>query len=143
MAPTFQPATLDHLSPAVLIHLFLALGALVLGPLALRARKGSRLHRGAGYAWVTLMLGAALSSVFIRDFRLPNVAGYTPIHILTVVTIAGVSTALVAIARRNVQAHRKAMLRAYVGGCIVAGAFALMPGRYLGSLLWHHTLGLV
>ena len=143
MAPTFQPATLDHLSPAVLIHLFLAIGALVLGPLALRARKGSRLHRATGYAWVTLMLGAALSSVFIRDFRLPNVAGYTPIHILTVVTIVGIAGALVAIARRNVQAHRKAMLQVYLGGCIGAGTFALMPGRYLGGLLWHHTLGLV
>ena len=89
------------------------------------------------------MLGAALSSVFIRDFRLPNLAGFTPIHILTVVTFVGVISALVAIAQRNVQAHRKAMLRAYVGGCIGAGAFALMPGRYLGGLLWHHTLGLV
>ncbi|EHR72585.1 putative membrane protein [Burkholderiales bacterium JOSHI_001] len=143
MAPNFQPATLDHLSPAVLIHLVLAVGALVLGPLALRARKGSRLHRASGYTWVTLMLGAALSSVFIRDFRLPNLAGFTPIHILTVVTFVGVISALVAIARRNVQAHKKAMWRAYVGGCIGAGAFALMPGRYLGSLLWHHTLGLV
>jgi uncharacterized membrane protein len=143
MPTAFPPATLDHLSPAVLIHLFLAIGALVLGPLALRARKGSRLHRATGYAWVTLMLGAALSSVFIRDFRLPNLAGYTPIHILTLVTFVGVISAVVAIARRNVQAHRQAMLRAYVGGCIGAGAFALMPGRYLGSLLWHHTLGLV
>jgi uncharacterized membrane protein len=26
---------------------------------------------------------------------------------------------------------------------LIAGAFTLLPGRYLGSLLWHHTLGLI
>jgi uncharacterized membrane protein len=136
-------ASLSSLSPAVLVHLFLAVAALVLGPVALQLRKGSRGHRAIGYAWVTLMIGAALSSVFIRDFRLPNVLGYTPIHILTVVTLVGVGLALYAIARRNIVAHRKGMLRAYVGGCIGAGSFALMPGRYLGDLIWHHGLGLV
>ena len=134
--------SLASLSPAIVVHLVLAAGALVLGPVALRLRKGSRGHRAIGYAWVTLMVGAALSSVFIRDFRLPNLFGYTPIHILTVMTLAGVGAALYAIARRNVESHRKGMWRAYLAGCVGAGSFALMPGRYLGDLLWHHTLGL-
>ena len=136
-----HPATLDHLSPAIVVHLSLAAGALLLGPLALRARKGSRLHRSTGYAWVTLMAGAALSSVFIRDFGMPNLWGYTPIHILTVVTLFGITAGLIFIARRDVPAHRRAMWRTYLGGCIGAGTFALLPGRYLGDLLWHHTLG--
>ena len=90
------------------------------------------------------MIGAALSSVFIRDFRLPNLFGYTPIHILDRGDAGRRGDgASYAIARRNVAAHRKAMLRAYLGGCLGAGVFALMPGRYLGDLLWHHTLGLV
>ena len=136
-------ASLASLSPVVVVHLVLAVAALVLGPIALNLRKGSRGHRAVGYAWVTLMIGAALSSVFIRDFRLPNLFGYTPIHILTVVTLVGVGAALFAIARRDIVSHRKGMLRTYLGGCIGAGAFALMPGRYLGDLVWHHTLGLV
>ena len=136
-------ASLASLSPAIVVHLTLAATALLLGPVALALRKGSRGHRAIGYAWVTLMVGAALSSVFIRDFRMPNLAGFTPIHILTVVTLAGVDSAIFAIARRNVGAHRRGMWQAYLGGCIGAGAFALMPGRYLGDLLWHHTLGLV
>ena len=135
-------ASLSSLSPAVVVHLFLALGALILGPVALWLRKGSRLHRGAGYAWITLMLGAALSSAFIRDFRLPNVYGYTAIHILTIVTIAGVGLGIWHISRRNVVRHRQAMQLTYVGA-LVAGAFAFLPQRYLGSLLWHHALGLV
>jgi uncharacterized membrane protein len=129
------------LSPAIVVHLVFALGALVLGPFALFARKGSRLHRAAGYMWVTLMLGAAASSVFIRDFRLPNIAGYTPVHLLTLLTFAGIAGGLWYIARRNVAAHRSVMLNVYLGGCVGAGLFALLPHRFLGGLLWHQLVG--
>jgi len=134
---------LASLSPAIIVHLWLALGALVLGPVALMARKGSRAHRASGYMWVTLMLGAAISSAFIRDFRLPNIMGYTPIHIFTVGSIVGITAALVFIARRNIGAHKKIMWQVYLGGCIGAGSFALLPSRYLGDLVWHQWLGLV
>ncbi|WP_247652807.1 DUF2306 domain-containing protein [Ideonella aquatica] len=130
------------LSPAVQVHLLFASAALLLGPLALRSRKGSPLHRGAGYVWVLCMLAAALSSVFIRDFRLPNIAGFTPIHLLTLLTLAGVSGGLWLAIRKQISAHRQAMWRTYLGGCVVAGLFTLLPGRYLGDLLWHHALGL-
>jgi len=135
--------SLSTLSPAVIVHLFLALGALVLGPLALSARKGSRLHRASGYMWVTLMLGAALSSLFIRDFRLPNVMGYTPIHILTAATLVGIVAALVFVARGNIVAHKRTMWRVYLGGCVGAGVFALLPNRFLGQLVWGQGLGLI
>jgi uncharacterized membrane protein len=131
------------MSPAILVHLVFALAALVTGPLALLARKGTRWHRAAGYMWVTLMLGAALSTLFIRDFRLPNLAGYTPIHLITIGTLAGLGAAMVAIARRNIRRHRQAMWGAYLGGCVVAGLLALLPGRFLGHWLWHETLGLL
>ena len=138
-----HPASLAALPPVIVVHAIFALSALLLGPVALWARKGSRLHRGAGYAWVTLMFGAAVSSLFIRDFRLPNLAGYTPIHLLTLVTFAGVGVGLYFIARRQVSTHRRWMRATYFGACIGAGLFALLPGRYLGDLVWHHALGLV
>ncbi|MBX3604021.1 MAG: DUF2306 domain-containing protein [Piscinibacter sp.] len=136
-------ASLSTLPPAVIVHLVLATGALLLGPLALTARKGSRLHRAGGYTWVALMLGAALSALFIRDFRLPNLAGFTPIHLLVLITFATVGRGVYLVVKRRIDAHRKAMWSAYLGACVGAGAFALLPGRYLGDLLWHHTLGLV
>jgi uncharacterized membrane protein len=141
----FQERTmaLAQLSPAIIVHMTLAIGALVLGPVALTVRKGSRLHRASGYMWVTLMLGAAISSALIRDFRLPNIMGYTPIHIFTIMTIAGVTAALVFIARRNIKAHKQIMWQTYLGGCIGAGTFALLPSRYLGDLVWHQWLALV
>ena len=83
-----------------------ALGALVLGPEAIWARKGAtqrpRLHRAFGYAWVTLMVLAAVSALFIRDFGLPNLAGYTPIHLLTVITAVGLFGGIRAIRRGEV-----------------------------------------
>ena len=135
-------ASLASLSPVVVVHLVLAVAALVLGPIALNLRKGSRGHRAIGYAWVTLMIGAALSSVFIRDFRLPNLAGYTPIHILVPVSLLGLFGAFRKLAQGDIAGHRKLMRNVYFGACVVAGAFTLLPSRYLGQLVWS-SVGLV
>ena len=35
------------------------------------------------------------------------------------------------------------MQRLYVGACLVAGAFTLLPGRFLGQLVLGQWLGLV
>jgi uncharacterized membrane protein len=139
--PTMQ------LTPVIAIHLTAALGALVTGPVALWARKGAaqrpRLHRAFGYAWVTLMLATAISALFIRDFRLPNVAGYTPIHLLVPVTFFGLFGAFRFLAQRNIAGHRKTMQNLYFQACVGAGVFTLLPSRYLGQLVWGQWLGLV
>lgn len=129
-------------SPVVLVHLCFALGALLLGPLALLARKGRPGHRAAGYAWVTLMLGAALSSLFIHNHLRPNLGGYTAVHLLVPATLLSIAFAVRAIVRGQVRRHRRLMLATYVSGCLVAGSLTLLPHRYLGQLLWHHALGL-
>lgn len=138
----FVSPDLSSQPPAVIVPLAVATGALVLGPVALWLRKTSRWHRGVGCGWVTLMTAAALSSVFIRDFRLPNLFGFTAIHLLTVATFVGLGLGLWHISRRNIPRHRRVMQITY-GAAVVAGAFALPPERYLGGLFWHHTLGLV
>ena len=127
--------------PAVIVHLVVAVGALIVGPIALWLRKGSWWHRAVGYSWITLMAAAALSSTFIRDFKIPNVFGYTAIHSLTVATFLGIGLGIWHISRRNVLRHRRVMQLTY-GAALLAGAFALLPERYLGGLLWHHALGL-
>lgn len=136
-----------QLTPLIAVHLTAALGALVTGPVALWARKGRterpKLHRAFGYAWVTLMLITAVSALFIRDFHLPNLAGYTPIHLLIPVTLAGLVGAFVHLARGNIAEHRKTMQGLYVGACLVAGSFTLLPSRYLGQLVWGQWLGLL
>ena len=72
----------------------------------------------------------------------PNLAGYTPIHLLVPLLFAGLLVAFGRLARRDIAGHRRAMRITYVGACLVAGAFTLLPNRYLGGLLWHGLLGL-
>ena len=134
-----------QLTPIIAVHMTAALAALALGPIALWARKGAvqrpKVHRAFGYAWVTLMLGAAVSALFIRDYQLPNIAGYTLIHLFVPVTFIGLLGAFVALARKNISRHRRIMQGLYVGGCVIAGLFTLAPSRYLGQLVWHQWLG--
>lgn len=136
-----------QLTPTIAIHMSAALGALALGPIALWARKGAKqrpmIHRAAGYAWVTLMLVTAVSAMFIRDFKLPNIAGYTPIHLLVPYTLFGIFGAFLYLARKDISAHKKTMQRLYFGACVTAGAFTLLPGRLLGSLVWGQWFGVL
>lgn len=135
-----------ELTPTIAVHMTAALGALATGPVALWARLGRtrrpRLHRAFGYAWVTLMVVAAVSAAFIRDFRMPNIAGYTPIHLLVPLTLAGLFGAFRALFKGDIAGHKALMQRLYLGACVTAGAFTLLPGRYLGNLVWHEWLGL-
>ena len=135
-----------QLTPVIAVHMTAAIGALVVGPVALWARKGRlqrpALHRAFGYAWVTLMLLTALSAIFIRDYQLPNIAGYSPIHIFVPVTLVGLFGAFWFLAKKNIAGHRATMQRLYFGACVGAGLFALLPSRYLGDLVWHQALGL-
>lgn len=133
------------LTPLIAVHMTAALLALVTGPVALWARKGSRqrprLHRAFGYAWVAFMLLTAGSALFIRDFRLPNVAGFTFIHLLVPITFGTLFVAFRALAQGHLRRHRMAMQRLYVSACVVAGALTLLPNRLLGTWLWGQCLG--
>lgn len=135
-----------QLTPLIAVHMTAALGAIATGPVALWARKGAtprpKLHRAFGYAWVTLMIVTAVSAIFIRNSELAMFAGFSPIHLLIPVTLGMLTLAFWFLAKGNITGHRKTMQRLYIGACAVAGAFTLLPGRYLGHLVWS-TLGLV
>jgi uncharacterized membrane protein len=135
-----------QMSPIIAVHMTAAIGAVVTGPVALWARRAGnqrpRLHRAFGYAWVTLMIATAVSAVFIRDHRLPNIDGFTPIHLLVPITLASLFFAFWKLGQRDFAGHRRVMLRLYFTACIVTGFFTLLPQRYLGQLLWTQ-LGLI
>jgi uncharacterized membrane protein len=122
--------------PLIFFHLVTALAALALGLFMLLRRKGTDSHRLLGWTWVALMAGTALASAFIRDYRLPNLFGYTPIHLFTVAVAVLLPLAIWHVRHGNVRGHRKTMQGLYLGACVVAGLFTLLPGRFLGSLLW-------
>jgi uncharacterized membrane protein len=136
-----------QLTPVIAIHLSAALAALAIGPVALWARRSGQaravLHRAAGYAWVTLMLMVAITAVFIRDYRLPNIAGYTPIHLLVPVTLGSLALAFWHLRHGRIRSHRLTMIALYISACIVTGALTLLPNRYLGQVVWGQWLGLI
>ena len=112
---------------------------------ALPQRRRRLMNQGLVCAFVLrgLMVLAAVSSIFIRDYGLPNIAGYTPIHLLVPYTLFSITMAFVYLARRDLSGHRKTMQWLYIGSCMIAGAFTLLPNRYLGQLIWGQWLGWV
>ena len=85
-----------------------------------------------------MMIVSAVAAMFIRDYRLPNIGGYTPIHLLIPYTLFWLVYAFRALAMKEIEKHRKAMIDLYLGACIAAGAFTLLPSRYLGSIVWSY-----
>ena len=131
----------DH--PLIVVHLAAALMAIVVGTVQMVRAKGTSSHRAIGWGFVALLGATALTSVFIRDRQLPNIGGYTPIHIFTAVALVALPLGVWHARRGNLKAHRGTMSRLFYGACITAGIFTLVPGRFLGDLVWKHWLGVL
>lgn len=123
--------------PVIQLHIVAALAALTLGPVALLRRSRDRLHRLAGRIWVAAMAVTALSSFFIYTIRV--VGPFSPIHVLSVVTLAGLWEGLRHIRAGRVADHRRTMLSLYVFGMGIPGLFTLLPGRIMSAILFPAT----
>lgn len=130
---TFAELAATH--PVIFVHAVSMIGATTLGGWLLLGRKGQTAHRVGGWAWVALMATAALTSLFIPS-NFPHIAGFGPIHLLTVYVLAILPLGVWRARSHQVRAHRKTMQGLYIGACLVAGAFTLLPGRLLGQMLW-------
>lgn len=119
----------------VFIHLVGALAALALGAVLLWRRKGTTAHRTLGWAWVAAMGTAAITSGFIRNHGTFSFAGFSPIHLLTALVLVQLPRGVWYARQGRIEAHRQTMRGLYIGGCVVAGMFALLPGRFLGQQL--------
>ncbi len=133
------------LSPIMAVHLSTALAALLLGPLALWSRLGReqrpQLHRWAGRVWVALMLTTTLSALGIRHSSLAIWQGFSLIHLLIPLTLVTLTVAVIAVLRGHIRRHRRSMQSLYLFALLIPGAFTLLPGRYLGRLVWGDWLG--
>ena len=129
--------------PIIFFHLVTAFAALLLGGVLLWRRKGTTSHRALGWNRVLLMGSTALASAFIRDYQLPNLAGFTPIHGFTLLVAMKLPQGIWQVRHGNIAGHRKSMRSLYIGACVLAGVFTLLPGRFLGNLLWRQTLGMM
>lgn len=121
--------------PAIQIHAFSAILAVVIGAFVLWRKKGTRLHRILGRLWVVLMLVTATSALFIQEIRL--IGPFSPIHLFSAVTYIGVGNGLYAIVvKRDIARHRAEMQGVYIGALMLAGAFTFLPGRRMHAVLF-------
>jgi uncharacterized membrane protein len=110
------------------LHVFSALAALGLGVVQFTAPKGTIPHRVFGYVWVTLMVCAAVTAIFIREI---NQGGFSWIHILIPITLFGVVELSVRARRGLIGKHRTAALVMFFAALLIPGAFSFMPGRIM------------
>ena len=119
-------------APVIQLHAFAAIAAFTLGVVQLAAPKGTLPHRTVGWTWVVLMTVIAASSFFIHSIRLWG--PFSPIHLLSIFTLAVLPRAVLNAHRHKVEAHRNAMLGLFFGALVIAGAFTFLPGRIMHAV---------
>jgi uncharacterized membrane protein len=111
---------------AVYIHLATVIPALPLGAWVLWSRKGTPAHKAAGRLWALMMMITAIDSFWIRSMT----GGIGPIHIFAVITLWSIPKGIWLARKGDIEGHIAAMRGVYIG-LVIAGAFAMLPGRLI------------
>lgn len=130
----FNPDPLLTAPFAVQVHILCAVPALILGPVALFRKSRDGWHRWTGRLWALSMAGSALSSFFIHTIRM--IGPFSPIHILSLMTIIGLGQSFYLLSRRRYEAHGRAMRSLYLQALILAGIFTFLPGRRMNTMFF-------
>lgn len=118
-------------------HLATVIPAFFIGAFQLLRHKGTLLHKRLGKIYMLLMLATGLITLVMPAQVGPRVLNHFGfIHIFSLLTLLNIPIAYIAARRRNVEVHRYAMLALYVGGILIAGTLAFMPGRMLHTWLF-------
>lgn len=119
-------------SPVIQLHTAAALIAAVSGVIVLLITKGTKRHRVLGYIFSASILFTAITSLWITELRPGH---FSPIHILSVITLVSVPLAIYWRRTGNIRAHASAMIAPLIG-LLIAGAFTLVPGRILARVIF-------
>ena len=131
-------APLFHAPLPVQIHAVTVIPAFFIGTWQIfLSRKGAPAHRAIGYVYLVLMTITAITALFIHAI-MPNSPffGLSPIHIFVPITLFGVASALYGAWTHNIRAHKSAMIGTYIGGLLIAGSLAFMPGRIMHAAVF-------
>jgi len=119
------------------LHLATVVPAFFIGGLQLIRRKGTSSHKRLGKIYMLLMLATALITLSMPAKVGPQfLHHFGVIHIFSLLGLTSVPIAYFAARRGNIRAHRAAMVSLYIGGILIAGAFAFSPGRMLHRWLF-------
>ncbi|MDX1635459.1 MAG: DUF2306 domain-containing protein [Marinobacter sp.] len=119
---------------AIQSHILVAFGAVVAGGLQLALPKGTPLHRATGRAWVLFMVIVVLTSFFIHELRVWGI--WSPIHGLSIFTLAVLIIGVRAARRGKVRTHAITMALTYFLALILTGALTLLPGRMMHQMVF-------
>ena len=123
------------------VHAFGAIAAFFLGVVQFTAPKGTFPHSTLGVVWVLIIIAVTISSIFIRPALypgLPILKWFSPIHIFTLVTAFGVISGVTLLLRGGpgLKQHKAPFTGIFIGGLIVAGALAFLPGRIMHQVVF-------
>ncbi len=121
-----------RVSALIWLHIGTIIVCLALTPILLLGRRGARRHRQLGYLWVAAMSATALLTFGIRD---ANHGGFSPIHMLSAITLTQAPMLAWHAHMHRVDAHRYTVLSLVGGALLIAGLFTLPFGRMLGRWL--------
>ena len=108
--------------------------ALAIGIILLLGVKGTTVHRVLGWTWVVAMATGAISSLFIHR---ANPGGFSFLHLFAGWTLIALPMGVFAARKHNIRLHGRTMTGLFVGGLLIAGAAAFLPGR----LMWQIAFG--
>jgi uncharacterized membrane protein len=119
------------------LHLATIVPAFLIGTWLLVMTKGTPKHKLLGKIFMVLMLVTATITLLMPAQVGPQIVGHFGyIHLLSLLVFYSVPMAYINVRRGNVKGHRNSMIGLYVGGFLLAGFFAFMPGRLLYSWLF-------
>jgi uncharacterized membrane protein len=117
------------------VHILAALVVAALTPLQFWGfRKGSLPHRITGFVWLGAMVVVAISSFWIRSTIPLSIAGFGPIHLLSILALVSVWQAIRYARGGNITGHRKTLTFLSISFW-VAGVFTLIPPRIIGQII--------
>ena len=119
------------------LHLATVVPAFLIGTFLMVRAKGTARHRQLGQIYLLLMLVTGCTTLFMSAEVGPKFFGHFGyIHLLSILTLVTVPTAFFAAKTHQVAIHRNCMIGLYFGGILIAGSFALAPGRLLHGWLF-------
>jgi uncharacterized membrane protein len=128
-------------SLVVQVHAFGAIAAFVLGLIQIMAPKGTLPHKTIGVVWIGIMVVVAASSAFILR---PSTEGapywerLSFIHLFIPITAIGLVSGLRLLLRGGpaMKRHSWPFISVFIGGLVVAGALAFLPGRIMHEVVF-------
>lgn len=129
---SLQPLFDAH--PIIQLHAYAATLAFLIGSMVLFRKKGDRAHKRWGMSWVGLMVVVCVTSFFIWEIRMFGF--FSPIHLLSIITLGSLWLAVQQARRRNIKAHMRTMQILYLAALVITGWFTFMPGRIMNRVVF-------